>query len=98
MLEKIKNQQKDSASGNVIPVNYYNGDVYTCLNEKKVYLNKLIDDFEKLAYKLKYELSAGINDKKIKHYSKKMEDLNEGIIGQRKIITRLEHEIRKIKL
>jgi flagellar biosynthesis chaperone FliJ len=74
------------------------GRLLVFLNKKKKHLNSLIDDFEGLAYKLREELSAGINKKKIQGYRRRLSQINENIIYQRRIITELEMEMEKMKV
>ena len=78
--------------------NVYYVTLFDFLNKKKKYLNSLIDDFENLAYRLKKEQLAGIGQKEIEIYSKRLNEVNQNIIDQRKVITKLEEELLKKEL
>ncbi len=74
------------------------GRLLAFLNKKKKHLNGLIDDFEDLASRLRKELSAGIDQEKSHEYRKRLNEINDNIISQRKIITELEEEVGKIEV
>jgi flagellar biosynthesis chaperone FliJ len=95
MLKNLKHQIKNETA----KINTAGpGRLLVFLNKKKKHLNSLIDDFEDLAYRLRKELSEGIDKKNIKEYRKRLNQINENIIYQRSIITKLEREIEKVEV
>ena len=95
MLKSAGHQvQKDTANISIAG----QGRLLAFLNKKKKHLNSLIDDFEEIAFRLRKELSPGIDKKKIQEYRKRLNKINDNIISQRKIITELEEEVGKIEV